>query len=181
MGFALRNALYTTDAIVPVILVPLTMIALAWLGRRDIMRAVRWAAVLTSIVLLFDIIALSALLRLQQGPYLRSLAGIFTLQGIYSVWGALEQLEVAGLLIVGTLSLVASAGRGWRRWFGALAACTTLTFIAHGVLGDASLLTRNLIPLGYLQEAIVVSLISGLLPLSAWIFARRQPASAVVA
>lgn len=180
LGFALRNAIYTTDALVPVILIPLTLIALAWLGRRDILRAVRWSAALTLIITILDIIAVSALLRLQQEPYLRTLAGLFTMQGVYSIWGALDQLAVAGQLIVAALSLVASAGRSQWRWFSLLSACTMLACVAHGVLGDLSFLMRNAIPLGYLQESIAVSLLAGLLPLSAWIFARRQPVSALV-
>jgi uncharacterized membrane protein len=156
------------------ILVPVMMIVFAWLGRRDIMRAVIWAAALSLIAIALDIITIGALLRLQQGPYMRTLAGIFTMQGLYSVWGALDQLAVAGQLLVGALSLVAAAQRGQWRWFTLLAVCATLASIAHGVLGDASLLTRNIIPLAYLSQAILFSLIAALLPLFAWMFAAQQ-------
>lgn len=173
-GFALRNAVYMIDAILPSLFTPILLIVVMWLGRRGILRAIKWSAILALVFDLLDLLAVVGIMLLQPERYQLRLAYTFTLDAMYNIWGVAEQCALTTAIVVAAVSLLACAQRRQWGWFVALAALISLTSIGHALLGSASLLVRNTIPLDYLPQQIFMALVAALLPIAALLLIARS-------
>jgi hypothetical protein len=177
-AFALRNLLYTADSIIQIGAIPIFLIVVAWLGRRDIMRAVRWSAIFALVFTLLYVLAIAATMALQREPYDLTLAHQFILTAIENAGGAAEQLALEGGALVAALSLLSAAQRGRWRWFWLLGTLTALGIILHGASNiNATLFIRNFLPLAYLPQQAIIGVVLALLPIAALLFTTHLAAT----
>ena len=178
-GFALRNLIYTTDSLISFVAVPVLLVVIAWLGRRDILRAVKWSAIFALVFSLLDLLAILVVIVMERELAVPTMARAFTLDALQN--GAVSALQraLATGALVAALSLLAAAQRGRWRWFWLLAILTTLGIFLHG----ASILTtvtplRNFQALGYLRQQAVIAVAVALLPIAALVFTTLPAANA---
>lgn len=178
-GFALRNLIYTADSIISFVAVPVLLVVIAWLGRRDILRAVKWSAIFALVFSLLDLLAILVVIVVERELAVPTMARAFTLDALQNGAVSALQLALATGALVAALSLLAAAQRGRWRWFWLLAILTTLGIFLHG----ASILTtvtplRNFQALGYLRQQAVIAVAVALLPIAALVFTTLPAANA---
>lgn len=178
-GFALRNLIYTTDSLISFVAVPVLLVVIAWLGRRDILRAVKWSAIFALVFSLLDLLAILVVIVAERELAVPTMARAFTLDALQNGAVSALQLALATGALVAALSLLAAAQRGRWRWFWLLAILTTLGIFLHG----ASILTtvtplRNFQALGYLRQQAVIAVAVALLPIAALVFTTLPAANA---
>lgn len=178
-GFALRNLIYTTDSIISFVAVPVLLIVIAWLGRRDILRAVKWSAIFALVFSLLDLLAILVVMVLERELAVPTMARAFTLDALQNGAVSALQLALATSALVAALSLLAAAQRGRWRWFWLLATLTALGILLRGVGAlNALSFVRNFQPLGYLPRQAVIAVAVALLPIAALVFATLPAANA---
>lgn len=178
-GFALRNLIYTADSIISFVAVPVLLVVIAWLGRRDTLRAVKWSAIFALVFSLLDLLAILVVMVVERELAAPTMARAFTLDALQNGAISALQLALATGALVAALSLLAAAQRGRWRWFWLLAILTTLGIFLHG----ASILTtvsslRNFQALGYLPQQAIIAVAVALLPIAALVFATLPAANA---
>jgi predicted ferric reductase len=177
VGFALRNLIYTTDSIISFVAVPVLLVVIAWLGRRDILRAVKWSAIFALVFSLLDLLAILVVIVVERELAAPTMARAFTQDALQNGAVSALQLALATGALVAALSLLAAAQRGRWRWFWLLAILTTLGIVLHGVGAlNALSFVRNFRALGYLRQQAVIAVAVALLPIAALVFSTRPAA-----
>lgn len=178
-GFALRNLIYITDSIISFVAVPVLLVVIAWLGRRDILRAVKWSAIFALVFSLLDLLAILVVIVMERESAAPTMARAFTLDALQNGAVSALQLALATSALVAALSLLAAAQRGRWRWFWLLAILTTLGIVLHGAGAlNALSFVRNFQPLGYFPQQAVIAVAGALLPIAALVFATLPAANA---